>query len=511
MNFFLLLAVLGIFLAITIYRFESGILFFIFSIPLYHIVAIFLGQSRFLTILFMFLGIFIGAIINMARKRQMLIDWEWEISKPILVFTIIMTLSYIFVVLRIYDILSFYPHLFRDYILNVDLKTTGDALNLANYQYLNYFTSFMLLFIALRLDITRKFLSRLFYTLFASASIVFIGAIYQFFIDPYFMGQATGIGEQGWIAENTFANRFGSTLIDPNSLGIYSIIMLLVFIGFLLYCKKKHKKILASIGIFMTVILLLFSGSRTGFFAVALLILYYIFHWISIGIRKAFIKSKVGIISNRKVMALTSAFFIIVIVLAAAAIILLFLKLDETLLPVTLKRVQIDIQNLFSGDYRTAVNDLLGGRRQLWQAAFFAIREHPVDGVGIGMITIELPNYGDFFGILGLPRDMADNYYIQVTAEMGIFALGINLWIFWIVLKSYGTYISKILSTRLKDFAFHLYMIVPLMLAMFLFGPHTYFMEVSLLFYFIIGIFLNLRSRSIVDEEIHIEEIKENI
>ncbi|GAI01720.1 unnamed protein product, partial [marine sediment metagenome] len=52
----------------------------------------------------------------------------------------------------------------------------------------------------------------------------------------------------------------------------------------------------------------------------------------------------------------------------------------------------------------------MGGRESLWKAAYYIVRDYPISGVGIGMITVELPNYGKYYGISELPDDMADNY-----------------------------------------------------------------------------------------------------
>jgi len=493
----LMLAVVAlVFFVVTLRRFEWGILLFIFFIPLYHIFGVLLYVSRFLTVFSMFLGVLLGGIIYLARRNKSLIDLNLKITMPIIIFTILITISFLFVYLRIYDYLSLSKHYFRDYALNVDLATSAKGFSLASYQYLNYLCGFLFLFLATKVKITKNFIIKLFYTLFLTNTIVFLSILYQVFINPYFMGQATGIGNQSWIAANTFVNRYGATLVDPNSLGIYSIIILLVFVGFTHYLKVKSKIAVAAVGIIECLTLLMFSGSRTGLLGLILIVLFYIFLLINFLVKKVVNKSKINKNRDKKVITVSIASFLIIIIIFSFISIFAIKTLDDGLLPVTLKRVKIDVLSLASGNTKEAVSNFLGGRQLLWIAALHIIRDHPIEGAGIGMITIELPNYGWKYAIRELPRDMADNYYLQVMAELGIFALIVNLWIFWAMVGSFQNSMLEVRESKPRHLIVSIFLVLPVMLFMFVFGPHTYFMEIALLFYFFMGIVINLGNKS---------------
>lgn len=492
---FVILLILAFFSIISFFKFEVSLLLFIFFIPLYHVVGRFFGVSRFFTIVSMFIGCLFGGILYLAKQKKLLINLNQKISTPIIIFTIFMTISFLFVYLRIYDYLSFYKHYFRDYVLNVNLRSSDGGFDLAVYQYLNYFCGFLFLFLITKINITRKLINRIFYALFFSNTIVFLSLLYQIFINPYFMGQSTGIGDQSWIAANTFANRYGSILVDPNSLGIYSIMFLLAFTGFAYYFKVRSKMIISLIAIFECLILLMFSGSRTGLLGLSLIILFYIFVLIYFIAGKVYRRKKINNAGNRKILIISAVSFLIIIILFSAASIFTLKSLDDDFLPVTLKRIKTDILLFSEGNIREAVGSFLGGRESLWKAAYYIVRDHPVSGIGIGMITVELPNYGKSYGINELPDDMADNYYLQVMAELGIFALIVNLWIFWTFIRPFRMAMVNIEDNRLKYLILNIFLILPVMLIMFIFGPHTYFMEIAFLFYFFVGIVINFGNK----------------
>ena len=169
--------------------------------------------------------------------------------------------------------------------------------------------------------------------------------------------------------------------------------------------------------------------------------------------------------------------------------------MEDGLLPATLRRLKYDIASFTSGGLKESITLILGGRVALWKTALYIIRDHPISGVGIGMITVELPNYGMLYNVQNLIRDMADNYYLQVFAELGIFALIVNLWIYWEVIRKYMRDIHFIKIREERDFLTGIFMILPVMLIMFVSGAHTYFIEISLLFYMFLGVIISFGSK----------------
>jgi len=237
------------------------------------------------------------------------------------------------------------------------------------------------------------------------------------------------------------------------------------------------------------------SGSRTGLLGLLLIILFYIFMLIRFLVKKILEKRKKVNIDSKKIFIISIVSFLIIIILFSAASIFTLKSLDDDFLPVTLKRIKTDVLLFSEGNLKAAIDNFLGGRKLLWKAAYYIVKDYPISGIGIGMITVELPNYGRSYGINELSNDMADNYYLQVMAELGVFALIVNLWIFWTFIRPFRMAMVNIKDNRLKYLILNIFLILPVMLIMFVSGPHTYFMEISFLFYFFIGVVVNFGNK----------------
>jgi len=70
-----------------------------------------------------------------------------------------------------------------------------------------------------------------------------------------------------------------------------------------------------------------------------------------------------------------------------------------------------------------------------WEMAIEMTCEYPFSGVGIGSYIIELPNYSELHQKTVTKTDSAENYFLQVSSELGIVGLLFSLWIFWEIIK----------------------------------------------------------------------------
>lgn len=70
------------------------------------------------------------------------------------------------------------------------------------------------------------------------------------------------------------------------------------------------------------------------------------------------------------------------------------------------------------------------------------IKDYPLSGVGLGAYIIELPNY--YKNDKDMPRpdiqpfrriDTAENYFLQLGAELGLVGLAVCFWLFWLIFK----------------------------------------------------------------------------
>lgn len=69
-------------------------------------------------------------------------------------------------------------------------------------------------------------------------------------------------------------------------------------------------------------------------------------------------------------------------------------------------------------------------RIETWQTIFKVVEDHPLDGVGFTGLGYVLPDLGAELGLADI-KDSAHNTYLRMLSEMGIFGLGLFLWLLW--------------------------------------------------------------------------------
>jgi tetratricopeptide (TPR) repeat protein len=78
-------------------------------------------------------------------------------------------------------------------------------------------------------------------------------------------------------------------------------------------------------------------------------------------------------------------------------------------------------------------------RIAIWKSALSIFKEHPFLGTGLGTFRDAFPGYSfpveGVFARFGKKASFAHNEYLQIASEMGIFALGIFIWILCAFLK----------------------------------------------------------------------------
>jgi O-antigen ligase len=68
-------------------------------------------------------------------------------------------------------------------------------------------------------------------------------------------------------------------------------------------------------------------------------------------------------------------------------------------------------------------------RLDTWRAILDVVTDHPLDGVGFTGLGYVLPETGDALGVE--VKDSAHNTYLRFLGEMGIFGLGLFVWLLW--------------------------------------------------------------------------------
>jgi putative inorganic carbon (HCO3(-)) transporter len=105
----------------------------------------------------------------------------------------------------------------------------------------------------------------------------------------------------------------------------------------------------------------------------------------------------------------------------------LFFWLALTILPVAagFKFGAAALGQFFLGQSSLFTLESLAARQEIWQRAIYLIRDHPLSGVGLGMVG---PTIQQFYPLkTGTFVDHAHNIYLQVGAELGLPGLAAHL------------------------------------------------------------------------------------
>lgn len=73
-------------------------------------------------------------------------------------------------------------------------------------------------------------------------------------------------------------------------------------------------------------------------------------------------------------------------------------------------------------------------RLETWQTIFHVVADHPLEGVGFTGLGYVLPDLGAELGLADI-KDSAHNTYLRMLSELGIFGLGIFVWLLWSCLR----------------------------------------------------------------------------
>jgi len=465
---------------ISIFDLEFSFLIFLFFMPLLNSLHLILSNLHFPVLYFLFLGLFLGGLINLIKRNKSLIYFKQKIYNPFLIFIILASISFVFTVSRL---INFYPFIESE-IQSFTINTAGwnnfIALNYAFFYFLNYLSGFLLFLILGNIEITEKFINRFFYSISISFLIVFFVGLYQIFFNKSF-------GNFGFFAVN---NRINSTLTDPNSLGMYLFILFPIFIGFgyYFYNFKKYLSIFSFILSILTLIMIMYSGSRSGFLGIVIIILFYFIYLGVILFKKTFRKFNI----NKIFLNLISYFIIILLsVLFFYGFIFIVKNVDlDSEYPSLLVRIKQNIDIIGEENFLSYFSS---GRNILWVQAAHMFMDYPISGVGVGQFIVEVSNYNTIkYGNIGL-IDCTNNYYFQILSEMGILSLIVILWFFiGVIFYAIFAYI-KIEDNKFKFLYLNLLLCFVVMLIIFNTSPNIIFYEIQYIFILVIWLLIKLR------------------
>jgi O-antigen ligase len=494
-------AIFAIYL-ISVYRIKIGLYIFLFLLPLLNSVTTIIGIRRVTISFYLFVGLFLGYLVNQFSSGRK-IRFEAGLSRPILVFIMLVTLSSAIVIYRYANFVPFITFRFHDLIVNNADHTSMGAIMWTLKYFFNYLAGFGLLVIIFNVLKKKKdFIISLVIVLLTSILVILFG-FYQKLFHPT-LGSSTF-----WVE----AGRINSTFTDPNALGGYVALIFPLFVTMIIFFRKWYQKLAAAILLAVFVYFGLLSGSRSAFLAMAVSSFIFMAIGLSMLVRKQ-ISRKVKA-SNRSALlsgGIVIAFFAVLIIsfMLVMTQTSLLDNLDESLQTgiIVLDRMTETIADYSTSvktdSIKAALEDISSGREALWRQAIYMFSEHPVSGVGHAAYFIELPDY-HLKHPIGFPLlDFTGNYYLQILSEMGLAGMLLILFIYFLIIKKpvkYFLHKNGAGSMGREDWlAAGLLISFAAMACALFFGPHTNFMEIQFLFWMVIGLLLGYLNISSGDD-----------
>jgi O-antigen ligase len=392
----------------------------------------------------------------------------------------------------IWRLTNFYPLITNAYYdLKVNINEVGSTESIFKVLqfFFNYLIGFGIFFIAVNTLKKTKDIIISVIILLSSTTIATLVGVYQFIFDPLF-GNI-----QFWLD----MGRLNATFTDPNSLGVYTVMLFPLFLGMILFSKKWYVKLIISVLLIPLLINIFISGSRTAFLGIIITSTIFLFIGIHIVIKKINQKFKKPTTYKKFLMWIA---VIVIIVLIIALLISFLPLLFEKNIPsnILVRRIGYAIEKLNNAVENRQLADLVlvsPDREVLWDQAINMFKDYPISGVGSGAFTIELPNYYVKMGIPDYRKTLVDfsgNYYLQFLSELGLPGLILILAIFFIIIRKVCLFfLFDKKNSRSKGYN---WLIIGLFISFIsmaialIFGPHTDFNEIQLTFWLIIALLL---------------------
>ena len=390
---------------------RRGILFFIFVFPLINNIPYFFGiyepSPMAPTALILFLFFFLGVLLNRdpIKKQDVLGP---GLMKPLLVFVLVILVS---AAVTFFRYANFFPlHGFAIYEVKTNTfgVSAGGAIMSVFFQSLNYLTGLAFFWILTKYLRSKKSIVEALSVLWLSSIFALGFALFQHF----------GHGRLGNSPANYLFQLINGTFKDAMSFGAYLAMAAPLFLGVVFASARLWRKIAAAVIVFLSFYLVLFSGSRIGLISLlAASVSFAVWGMIAtLGLRKD---------SSRNLKhkyALAIAFLGLGLVVVGA------LGFRGPILA-RIRNLNI-VERL--GHSREALNWRI---QALWGPAIQMMADYPISGIGIGAYIIEVANYRGIYPTSGVVPESAENYFLQIGAELGIVGILVMVWISWALFR----------------------------------------------------------------------------
>ncbi|HUU37250.1 MAG TPA: O-antigen ligase family protein [Candidatus Desulfaltia sp.] len=404
-----LIPILFLVFILTAFKLRWGVLFFVFSFPLINNLPYFFGIHEPLphapSALVLFLFFFLGWLVHRVFSQESL-DFKHPVFRPLILFAIIVFGSGLITFWKYANFFPFLSDYVYELIVNAIGGSAGGAIMSTVFFSLNYLTGmafFVVLFIAVR---SGEFVKKIVVVLGLSTFISLAFGLYQRFGDMKFGNNPISIN-QGLI---------NATFKDALSFGVYLAVVTPLVLGGM-FCFKKAVRIFPIVVAVLALYMIFFTGSKSGLMCLLLSLLIFF----ALSIKRGFELMRTGSTGLKKatgslliaVLAVSAAFFAFVVWKKDIASSITISRLGSTL---KLENVRLTLTGRVDG---------------LWKLAGIMIKDYPLSGVGAGGYIIESANYAQKHKVNLEVPESAENYLLQVGAELGVIGVLLVLWVFW--------------------------------------------------------------------------------
>ena len=426
-----LLPVLLITAVSTAVNVGTGLCVFIFAFPLISNLPYLFGIAEPIphapTVLVLFLFFFLGWMVNRIGSPSSLVFKE-KIYRPMTVFSLLVLISAVITFIRYTHFFPFVSNGLYEWVVNVRGETSGGAWMSIVFFALSYLTSFAFFFIFLSSVRSRAQIKKVLTLLCISTLLALCFGAFQSFFDVE-------------LGNNPISIRSGminATFKDGLSFGAYVSMIAPLLLGMTL-AWKGLVRVLSGLCLALSLVSIFFIGSRSGLLALFVsLVVFALLYMISLSRKE---KGK-----SRYAQKAAWVFGLVMVVLMVSVLFFQFNQ-SKILSSRTMDRLS---RVLDKSGMENASRGRLDG---LWKFALQMMRDYPAAGVGIGAYIIEVSNYNEA-SPFKVNVQSAENYFLQIGAELGWVGLFFVFWIFWEIIKKIKRGFSKGLLRDRNRFLF---------------------------------------------------------
>jgi len=316
-------------------------------------------------------------------------------------------LSGIITSLRYMNFYPFFTDQAYELITNTQGVTSGGAVMSTVFNALNYLSGLAFFVILVNTVKSKKFYKKILFTLSASTLLALVFGLIQHTVNI----------KLGNNPISSFQALPNATFKDAMSFSAYIAIFTPLALG-LFFSFKGKKRFLFLLIVIISFYMVFFTGSKISLLSLIFSVL--IFILLSSRNLRGLIKTKP--IAPKQFRWILFLFVVVII----AVVLISFVFNDSIFKDITSARTISRFERISDNfKYRT---------QGLWKLAVFMVRDYPLAGVGIGGYIIEAANYSYKYNV-PIEPESAENYFLQVSSELGLAGLLLILWIFWEIFK----------------------------------------------------------------------------